>query len=64
MPNPVNLTEITVPDSKICQQATRLVAEVSSKCLCNHCMRTYFFGALLGQRDNLKYDRELFSTLR
>ena len=23
-------------------------------------MRTYFFGALLGQRDSLKYDRELF----
>lgn len=60
MPNPVNLTEITVPDSKICQQATHLVAQVSSKCLCNHCMRTYFFGALLGQRDSLKYDRELF----
>lgn len=60
MPAPVNLTEITIPDSKLCQKATRLVEQVSSKYLCNHCMRTYFFGALLGQRDSLKYDRELF----
>ena len=60
MPAPVNLTEITIPDSKLCQKATRLVEQVSSKCLCNHCMRTYFFGELLGQREGLKYDRELF----
>ena len=60
MPAPVNLTTITIPDSDLCQKATRLVEQVSSKCLCNHCMRTYFFGALLGQREGLKYDRELF----
>ena len=60
MPAPINSTEITIPDSKLCQKATRLVEQVSSKCLCNHCMRTYFFGALLGQREGLKYDRELF----
>ena len=51
--------DILIPDSEICQKATRLVAEVSSKPLCNHCLRTFFFGALLGQRDRLKYDHEL-----
>lgn len=25
----------------------------------NHCIRTYLFGEILGQRDRLKYDREL-----
>lgn len=57
---PANFNEITIPDSNICQQATKLVNEVSSKCLCNHCLRTYFFGSLIGQKNNLKYDRELF----
>ena len=60
MPAPINLTEITIPDSELCQKATHLVKKVSSKCLCNHCMRTYFFGTLLGQREGFKYDRELF----
>ena len=57
---PANLSDIKVPDSEICRKATQFVKKVSSKCLCNHCMRTYFFGALLGQRDHLNYDRELF----
>lgn len=60
MSTPANFNEITIPDSNICQQATRLVREVSSQCLCNHCLRTYFFGSLIGQKNNLKYDRELF----
>lgn len=49
----------TIPDSEICQKATKLVAEVSPKFLCNHCIRTFLFGDLLGQRDGLKCDREL-----
>ncbi|MGL4619992.1 MAG: HD domain-containing protein [Chroococcidiopsis sp.] len=48
-----------IPDSEICQKATRLVAQVSPTFLCNHCIRTFLFGDLLGQRDGLKYDREL-----
>lgn len=49
----------SIPDSKICQKATQLVAEVSPNFLCNHCIRTFLFGDLLGQRDGLKCDREL-----
>lgn len=49
----------SIPDSEICRKATQLVAAVSPKFLCNHCMRTFLFGDLLGQRDGLKCDREL-----
>ena len=48
-----------IPDSEICNKATQLVAEVSPTFLCNHCIRTFLFGDLLGQRDGLKCDREL-----
>ena len=48
-----------IPDSEICQKATRLVREISLPFLCHHCIRTFLFGDLLGQRDGLKYDREL-----
>lgn len=49
----------TIPDSEICKKATQLVAEISPTFLCNHCIRTFLFGDLLGKRDGLKYDREL-----
>jgi hypothetical protein len=48
-----------IPDSEICKKATQLVAEVSPAFLCNHCIRTFLFGDLLGRRDRLKCDREL-----
>ena len=49
----------SIPDSEICKKATQLVAEVSPTFLCNHCIRTFLFGDLLGKRDGLKCDREL-----
>jgi hypothetical protein len=48
-----------IPDSEICNKATQLVVELSPTFLCNHCIRTFLFGSLLGQRDGLKCDREL-----
>lgn len=48
-----------IPDSEICKKATQLVAEVSPRFLCNHCIRTFLFGDLLGKRDGLRCDREL-----
>ena len=53
------LTNHSIPDSEICNKATQLVAEVSPGFLCHHCIRTFLFGDLLGQRDGLKCDREL-----
>ncbi len=59
MPNPVKSSEIVIPDSELCQKATRLVAELSPKVLYHHCIRSYLFAEVLGQRDGLQYDREL-----
>ena len=49
----------SIPDSEICKKATQLVTEISPTSLCNHCIRTFLFGDLLGIRDGLKCDREL-----
>jgi hypothetical protein len=49
----------SIPDSEICKKATQLVTEVSTTSVCNHCIRTFLFGDLLGIRDGLKCDREL-----
>jgi hypothetical protein len=59
MPAPINFAEWSIPDSGLTKKATQLVAEVSPDFLYNHCIRTYLFAEALGQRDNLKYDREL-----
>jgi hypothetical protein len=59
MPAPINLTEISIPDSELAKKATQLVTQVSPKFLYHHCVRTYLFGEILGQRDSLKSDREL-----
>ncbi|WP_309741236.1 HD domain-containing protein, partial [Chamaesiphon sp. OTE_20_metabat_361] len=55
----MSLTNYSIPDSDICKKATQLTTEVSPSFLCNHCLRTFFFGDLLGKRDGLKCDREL-----
>jgi hypothetical protein len=40
------------------------VTEVSPTSLCNHCIRTFLFGDLLGIRDGLKCDSEALLRLR
>ncbi len=47
------------PDSRSAQDAEELCRELSSESLLNHCLRTYLWGALLGQRDRLSWDQEL-----
>ncbi|BAZ23289.1 hypothetical protein NIES4073_41770 [Kalymmatonema gypsitolerans NIES-4073] len=46
----------SIPDSEICKKATQVVTEISPTSLCNHCIRTFLFGDLLGIRDGLKCD--------
>jgi hypothetical protein len=55
----MSLTNYSIPDSEICKKATQLTTAVSPSFLCNHCLRTFWFGDLLGKRDGLKCDREL-----
>ncbi|MEO1393715.1 MAG: HD domain-containing protein [Cyanobacteria bacterium J06634_5] len=52
--------EYKIPDSKLCQKATKLVKKVSPQVLHNHCLRTYFFGQQLGIANQLTFDAELF----
>ena len=54
-----HLSELTIPDTEITQQVTRLVKEVSPAFLVNHSIRTYLFGAALGLRDGLRFDHEV-----
>jgi len=48
------------PDSAPAKEAERLVAELCNPIIAGHSYRTYCFGAVLGSRDRLKVDRELF----
>src|SRR5262245_19751112 len=50
---------VGAPDSELCRRATSLVAELSPPFLFNHCVRSFLFADAIGQRDGLKYDREL-----
>ncbi|MEE3715722.1 HD domain-containing protein [Tumidithrix elongata RA019] len=51
--------EISIPDSVLAQRATRLVQEASPQFLYHHCLRTFVFADLIGQQQEMKYDREL-----
>jgi hypothetical protein len=50
---------ICVPDSAIARAATQLVRATEDDLLYNHSRRVFFWGALTGERRNLKYDLEL-----
>jgi hypothetical protein len=47
------------PDSKLALAAEELCQELHSPRLANHCYRTYYWGALLGQVDGFSVDAEL-----
>lgn len=53
-------SEIIIPDTILCKKATELVLELAPKFLFNHSVRTYNFGGLLGEREGMKVDMELF----
>ncbi len=55
----MNAFELTVPDSELCRKATKMVQKVSPLFLHNHCLRTYLFGQMLGQKNQLVFDEEL-----
>jgi hypothetical protein len=50
---------ITIPDTKLANEATALVKQVASGPLFNHCVRSYFFAAALGKRLNKPFDAEI-----
>lgn len=50
---------IAIPDSKLARAATELVRDTETELLFNHSSRVYLFGALTGEREGLRFDREL-----
>ncbi len=50
---------VTVPDSGLAREATEFVRDTTSSLLFNHSCRVYYFGALAGRRDGLRFDPEL-----
>src|SRR5258707_657497 len=50
---------IGIPDSKLCKEITELVRDTETELLFNHSSRVYYFGALIGLRRCLQFEREL-----
>ncbi len=59
-PIPREVAGVRLPDSRLAQEATEFTREASSPVVFNHAMRTYLFGELLGRRQGLHFDPELF----
>ena len=50
---------IRVPDSRLAREITQLVRDTEPGLLFHHSSRVYYWGALAGKRQGLKFDREL-----
>ena len=57
--NNTSIADVRVPDSKLAKAATELVRDTESDLLFHHSSRVYYFGALAGLRQKLKFDSEL-----
>lgn len=50
---------ITIPDSKMAQDATELVRDVASELIFHHSRRVFIFGSMRGQQEGSAFDAEL-----
>ncbi|GAB3250897.1 HD domain-containing protein [Arthrobacter pigmenti] len=53
------IADITIPDSKMAQDATELVRDVAAPLIFHHSRRVFLFGSLRGKEQGLDYDPEL-----
>ncbi len=56
----LNFNALTPPDTAEARRATELCYGESTEALAAHCLRTYFWGAIIAQLENRDYDRELY----
>ena len=56
---PGEVAGIRVPDSPLAMAAVSLARAACPAFLFNHCLRTFLFGALLAERDQVSYDQEM-----
>src|SRR5712675_829233 len=54
-----SISGVMIPDSKLAREATELVRDTESPLLFNHSTRVYYFGALAGKTQGLKFDPQL-----
>ena len=54
------LRDVTIPASAMARRAEALCIQHSTPWLVQHCIRSYYWGALLALRDDVRYDSELF----
>jgi hypothetical protein len=57
---PREIAGIRIPDSTLAKKAIDLAFRVSPAVVQTHVVRTFVFGALVGQAQKLRYDEELF----
>jgi len=50
---------IKIPDSKLAGELTQFIRDTESDLLFHHSTRVFFWGALMGKQNNLKFDAEL-----
>jgi hypothetical protein len=55
----VTIGDIFAPDSDLTREAAALIERVHSKTFVHHLHRTWWFGAFIGKKRQMKYDREL-----
>jgi hypothetical protein len=55
----IDLAAIRIPDTGVARQASDLAHSLSEPWLFNHCQRTYVWGALLAQSEQIEFDEEL-----
>ena len=53
------MSEVTIPDSRLCVEATEVVREASPEYLFNHSLRSFYFASLLAARSGQDHDPEI-----
>lgn len=59
-PAAIELDTLAPPDSKLVRDADEFARGIYNDILWAHCMRTYYFGALVAAFEGIKFDREVF----
>jgi hypothetical protein len=54
-------SDIKLPDSKLVNQTIEFIKDTHQDFLINHCYRTYGFGNVIGNNENINFDKELFA---
>lgn len=56
---PKSISGVSVPDSELAREIREFILDTETELLYNHSSRVYYFGAIAGKRQGLKFDPEL-----